>query len=41
MLSHQTLYTCTLEVVAFPCMLATVLVSVVITVLKQLKFQMD
>lgn len=39
--SHQTLYTCALEVVAFPCMLATMLVSVVITILKQLKLQMD
>lgn len=41
MISHQTLYTCTLSGGAFSCMVATVLVSVVITVLKQLKLQID
>lgn len=39
MFSHQTLYTCTSEVVAFPWMLATGLVSVVITILQQLNFR--
>lgn len=41
MFIHQILYSSTLEMVAFPCVLATVLVSVVIVLLKQLKLQMD